>query len=184
MKFIPTDVDGCFVVELEALTDERGYFARAWCADEMADAGVATEIAQINMSSSSRAATIRGLHWRPLSHPEAKFVRCIAGRVFDVCVDIRHGSPTFLHWVGVELTPDNRKALAVPAGCAHGYQTLEPDSEVIYAVSAPFEPGVETGARWDEPSFGIDWPIREAVTLSEKDRAWPDFELRDKGSGG
>lgn len=184
MKFIPTDVDDCYIVELEPFADERGYFARAWCAEEMAEAGVVSEISQINMSSSIRVGTIRGLHWRPMTHPEAKFLRCIAGRVFDVCVDIRQESPTFLQWVGVELTPDNRRALAVPAGCAHGYQTLEPASEVLYAVSAPFEPGVETGARWDDPSFGIDWPIKEAITLSEKDREWPDFELQEKGISG
>lgn len=184
MKFIPTEVKGCFIVELEPFADERGYFARAWSSEEMDEAGVVAEISQINMSSSAKAGTIRGLHWRPLSHPEGKFVRSIAGRIFDVCVDIRRGSPTFLQWVGVELTPDNRRALSVPAGCAHGYQTLEPTSEVIYAVSAPFEHGVETGARWDDPAFGIDWPIREAITLSDKDRDWPDFELRDKGNSG
>lgn len=179
MKFIPTEVDGCFVVELEPFTDERGYFARAWCSAEMNEAGAADHIAQINMSSSIEVGTIRGLHWRPLSHPEAKFVRCLAGRVFDVCVDVRPGSSTYLSWVGVELTPDNRRAMAVPAGCAHGYQALEPSSEVIYAVSAPFEPGVETGARWDDPAFSIDWPIKREVTVSDKDDAWPRFETRE-----
>ena len=184
MKFIPTDVDGCHIVELEPITDERGYFARAWSAEEMTEAGIVAEISQINMSSSSTAGTIRGLHWRPMTYSEAKFVRCIAGGIFDVCVDVRRGSPTYLRWVGVELTPDNRRALAVPPGCAHGYQTLQPASEVLYAVSAPFAPGIETGVRWDDPSFGIDWPIKEAVILSEKDRGWPDFEMPGKESGG
>jgi len=182
VQFIPTQVDGCFIVELEPFTDDRGYFARAWCADELADHGVESSAAQINMMLSVKPGTIRGLHWRPLSHPEAKFVRCIAGRVFDVCVDVRPGSPTFLQSVGVELTSANRRALAVPPGCAHGFQSLEADSEVMYVASAPFEPGVETGARWNDPSFEINWPIADDVTLSDKDRLWPDFASR-KGAG-
>jgi len=165
------------MVELEPFTDERGYFARAWCADEMAAEGLEHHIAQINMSRSVQAGMIRGLHWRPDPYPEAKFVRCIAGRIFDVCVDVRPGSQTFLRWVGVELTPDNRLALAVPAGCAHAYQALDANSEVLYTASAPFEPGVEIGARWNDPSFGIEWPISEGVIVSEKDQSWPDFDV-------
>ena len=178
MEFRATEVEGCFIVELEPFTDERGYFARAWCADEMAGAGVEDHIAQVNMSLSRQAGMIRGLHWRPDPHPEAKFVRCIAGRIFDVCVDVRPGSPTYLRWVGVELTPQNRKALAVPAGCAHAYQALEDDSEIIYTASAPFEPGVEIGARWNDPAFGITWPISDGVIVSEKDESWPDYASR------
>ena len=178
MEFIPTEVEGCFIVELEPFTDERGYFARAWCADETSAAGVKDHIAQINMSLSRQAGMIRGLHWRPDPHPEAKFVRCIAGRIFDVCVDVRPGSPTYLQWVGVELTPQNRRALAVPAGCAHAYQALEDDSEIIYTASAPFEPGVEIGARWNDPAFGITWPISDGVIVSEKDESWPDYASR------
>jgi dTDP-4-dehydrorhamnose 3,5-epimerase len=178
VKFVPTEVEGCQVVELEPFSDDRGYFARAWCADEMAEADVANHIAQINMSLSKQPGMIRGLHWRPEPYPEAKFVRCIAGRVFDVCVDVRPGSPTYLRWVGVELSPGNRLAMAVPAGCAHAYQALEADSEVIYTASAPFQPGVEIGARWDDPSFGIEWPITDGVIVSEKDLSWPDFASR------
>jgi dTDP-4-dehydrorhamnose 3,5-epimerase len=181
VKFVPTEVEGCRIVELEPFTDERGYFARAWCADEMAQAGVDGHIAQINMSQSNQSGMIRGLHWRPDPYPEAKFVRCIAGRVFDVCVDVRPGSPTYLRWTGVELSPDNRLAMAVPAGCAHAYQALEDNSEVIYTASAPFEPGVEIGARWDDPSFGIEWPITDGVIVSEKDLSWPDFMSRLEG---
>ena len=181
MRFIPTQVEGCQIVELEPFSDERGYFARSWCADEMAAAGVEDHIAQINMSLSKSAGLIRGLHWRPDPHPEAKFVRCIAGRVFDVCVDVRPGSPTFLRWVGVELSPENRRALAVPAGCAHAYQALEDNSEVIYTASAAFEPGVEIGARWNDPSFGIEWPITDSVIVSDKDQNWPDFASRPGG---
>lgn len=181
MKFVATDVAGCQIVELEPFTDERGYFARAWCADEMAGAGVENHIAQINMSLSRQSGMIRGLHWRPDPYPEAKFVRCIAGRIFDVCVDVRPGSPTFLKWVGAELTPSNRLAMAVPVGCAHAYQSLDDNSEVIYTASAPFEPGVEIGARWDDPSFGIEWPIADGVIVSEKDSNWPDFASRLEG---
>jgi len=183
VKVVPTAVAGCFEVALEPITDERGYFARAWSSDEMQVVDAADHIAQINMSASAKAGTVRGLHWRPMTHPEAKFVRCIRGRVFDVCVDLRADSPTYLQWTGVELTPDNRLALAVPAGCAHGYQTLEPSSEVLYAVSAPFVPGVEVGARWDDPTFGIDWPIQDGVVLSDKDRMWPDFDVEEGRDG-
>ncbi len=175
MRFIETDIPDCRIVELEPFEDERGYFARAWCADEMTAEGLTATAAQVNMSLSVKPGTIRGLHWRPLDHPEAKFIRCIGGRVFDVCVDLRPDSPAFLTWVGVELTPDNRRALAVPAGCAHGYQALEPNSEVLYMASSPYVPGVEIGARWDDPAFGIEWPITGDVTLSDKDRSWPDF---------
>jgi dTDP-4-dehydrorhamnose 3,5-epimerase len=181
VRFTPTEVEGCRIVELEPFTDERGYFARAWCADEMAVEGLEDHIAQINMSLSKQAGMIRGLHWRPDPHPEAKFVRCIAGRIFDVCVDVRPGSPTFLRWVGVELSPENRLALSVPAGCAHAYQALEDNSEVLYTASAPFEPGVEIGARWNDPAFGIEWPIAASVIVSEKDLNWPDFASRQGG---
>jgi dTDP-4-dehydrorhamnose 3,5-epimerase len=176
VKFIATAVEGCRIVELEPITDERGYFARAWCADEFDAEGLENHIAQINMSRSGRSGMIRGLHWRPDAHPEAKFVRCIAGRVFDVCVDVRPESPTFLRWVGVELSPENRLALAVPAGCAHAYQALEDNSEVLYTASAPYQPGVEIGARWDDPAFAVAWPITDSVLVSEKDQNWPDFQ--------
>jgi dTDP-4-dehydrorhamnose 3,5-epimerase len=147
----------------------------------MAAEGLENRIAQINMSRSRQSGMIRGLHWRPDPYPEAKFVRCIAGRIFDVCVDVRPASATFLRWVGVELSPENRLALSVPAGCAHAYQALEDNSEVLYTASAPFEPGVEIGARWNDPAFGIEWPITDSVIVSEKDMNWPDFASRQGG---
>ena len=173
MQFAPTEVDGCFIVDLQPFADDRGFFARAWCAEEMLAAGAASHVAQINMSRSVHAGTIRGLHWQAEPHGEAKFVRCIAGRVFDVCVDVRPDSPTYLKWAGVELTPDNRKAFSVPAGCAHGYQGLDDNSEVLYLVSAAYAPGVERGLRWDDPAFGIEWPSADRVQVSDKDAAWP-----------
>jgi dTDP-4-dehydrorhamnose 3,5-epimerase len=174
LQFTPTDVDGCFVVDIEAHTDERGFFARAWCADEMEAAGAANHVAQINMSRSLEAGTIRGLHWQTEPHGESKFVRCLSGRIFDVCADVRPDSPTFMKWAAVELTPENHKAFSVPAGCAHGYQALADACEALYLVSSPYEPGVELGIRWDDPGFGIAWPIADA-SVSDKDQSWPDF---------
>lgn len=172
MKFEETPVAGCFVVDLEPIGDERGYFARAWCAGEMAGMGASDHVAQVNMSRSDHAGMIRGLHWQVEPHGEAKFVRCIAGRIFDVCVDMRPDSPTYLKWAGVELSPQNRRAFSVPAGCAHGYQALEGNSEVLYLVSSPYAPGVEQGIRWDDPRVGIEWPLAEDVQVSDKDASW------------
>jgi dTDP-4-dehydrorhamnose 3,5-epimerase len=176
MQFTPTDVEGCFVVDLQPITDERGFFARAWCSAETSAVGAADNVAQVNMSRSAVAGMIRGLHWQVDPHGEAKFVRCIAGRIFDVCVDMRPDSPTYLRWAGVELTPQNRRAFSVPAGCAHGYQAVDADSEVIYLVSTPYVPGAENGLRWDDPSIGITWPITEGVVVSDKDANWPLLE--------
>jgi dTDP-4-dehydrorhamnose 3,5-epimerase len=174
MRFEPTAIDGCRIVHLEPRGDDRGWFARAWCADELEAASSASAIAQINNSFTVQAGTIRGLHWQSPPHAEAKFVRCIGGAVFDVCVDLRADSPTFRSWVGVELSAANRLALVVPEGCAHGYQTLVPDSEVLYASSAPYAPDAERGARYDDPALGIDWPL-DAVGMSDKDLGWPPF---------
>lgn len=175
MEYKTTPVAGCHIVGLEPITDERGFFARAWCGDEAAEAGDAANVAQVNMSRSEQAGMIRGLHWQEDPHGEAKFVRCLAGRVFDVCVDMRPESPSYGAWAGVELTPQNRLAFSVPAGCAHGYQALDAGSEVLYMVSARYAPGVERGLRWDDPDLGIDWPIKTGVEVSSKDASWPDF---------
>lgn len=175
MKYTPTDVEGCRIVALEPRGDDRGFFARAWCAGEQRAEGLEDAVAQINLSRCAKAGTIRGLHWQADPHGEAKFSRCIRGRVFDVCVDVRPASPTFGRWVGVELTPDNRLAVHVPAGCAHGYQALEDGSELIYLVSTPYVAAAERGIRWDDPVFGIEWPIQFGVLLSDKDRSWPLF---------
>lgn len=177
MEISPQTVEGCFVVGLEPQIDERGYFARAFSVDEFRDAGMVSDISQINIAVSHRAGTIRGIHWQGDPHAEAKLVRCMRGRVFDVCVDVRPDSPTRGEWVGVELTGENGLALFVPPGCGHAHQTLEPDSAIIYSVSVPYTPGSERGARWDDPSFSIAWPIRSDVVVSEKDRAWPDFSF-------
>jgi dTDP-4-dehydrorhamnose 3,5-epimerase len=176
MEFEPTPVEGCFVASLNKLGDERGYFARAWCSDEMAKAGLVDHVSQVNMSSSEEVGLIRGLHWQAEPHGEAKFMRTISGRTFNVCADVRPDSPTFGKWFGVELSAENRLALVVPRGCANGYQALDAGSEVLYLTSTPYAPGVERGIRHDDPHFGIDWPIIDGIQVSEKDAKWDDFK--------
>lgn len=173
MEFHPQLIEGCHVVALELIADDRGFFARAFSTDELTQVGLDSHISQMNLSRSEAAGTIRGIHWQKPPYEEAKFVRCIRGRVFDVCVDLRPESFTWGQWVGVELTAENRLALYIPPGCGHAYQTLEPGTEVLYSTSAPYVPDNECGARWDDPAFDIDWPLRENVILSPKDQAWP-----------
>ena len=174
MKFIETPLAGCYVVELEKRGDDRGFFARAWCQNEFADLGLPESFVQVNMSASSEAGTLRGFHWQVEPHAEAKYVRCVKGSIFDVAIDVRPDSPTYTQWFGVELSASNRSALFVPAGFAHGYQTLGPDTELLYQSSAFYAPEAERGARWDDPLFGVEWPIA-TPTLSEKDQSWPNF---------
>jgi dTDP-4-dehydrorhamnose 3,5-epimerase len=177
MDFRPQSVDGCHLIALEPHVDERGSFARAFAVDEFERAGLESAISQMNLSHSRAVGTIRGIHWQSEPHTEAKFVRCIQGHVFDVCVDVRPGSPTRGRWVGVELSPENGLALYIPAGCGHAHQALEPDSKVLYTTSVPYAPQSESGARWDDPLFAIDWPISVGVVVSEKDLSWPDFRF-------
>jgi dTDP-4-dehydrorhamnose 3,5-epimerase len=171
-----TSIDGCMVLALEPHVDERGFFARAFDAEKLAEAGMITEVAQINMAHSRRMGTIRGIHWQRAPHAEAKFVRCVRGSVFDVCVDVRAGSATSGRWFGVELSTENNLALYVPPGCGHVNQSLAPDTTILYTVSVPYAPETEMGARWDDRAFAIDWPVTENVIVSAKDRAWPDWE--------
>jgi dTDP-4-dehydrorhamnose 3,5-epimerase len=162
---------------LEPHFDARGSFARAFSADDFAAMGLAGTVSQINLAHSRRTGTIRGIHWQSEPFGEAKLVRCVQGRIFDVCVDVREGSPTLGRWVGVELSADNGLAVYVPPGCGHAHQTLEDDTRVLYTTSAPYEPGAERGARWDDPALSIAWPVTEGVILSEKDRAWPNLSI-------
>lgn len=166
------------IVELEEHVDERGSFARTWCRDEMAEAGLAAELAQCSVSKNRRAGTLRGLHYQRAPHEEAKLVRCTRGRIFDVAVDLRTGSATRGRWVGVELDPENGRALYVPEGCAHGFQTLEDDSEIFYQMSAFYEPAAGSGVRWNDPAFGIRWPLPVSA-MAPRDEAWPDFRDGD-----
>jgi dTDP-4-dehydrorhamnose 3,5-epimerase len=174
--FEPAEIDGAFLVSMEPRGDERGWFARAWCEEEARAAGIEMRAVQSNVSFNARLGTIRGLHWQVEPHGEAKLLRCTAGEVFDVMADVRPGSPTYGRWQGVHLRAGDRRLVYIPEGCAHGYQALADDSEVSYHVSHVYVPGAERGIRPDDPAFGIDWPIREAI-VSDKDASWPDFEL-------
>jgi dTDP-4-dehydrorhamnose 3,5-epimerase len=175
MRFVPAGLDGAYVIELEPYEDERGSFARIWCRDELAAHGLTAELAQCSISRNARAGTLRGLHFQRAPHEEAKLVRCTRGSIFDVIVDLRPGSPTRSRWVGVELEAERGNALYVPEGFAHGFQTLVDDAEVLYMISHRYVPEAAGGVRWNDPAFAIDWPEARARTISDRDRAWPDF---------
>lgn len=174
MKFSETKLRGAFAVDIEPIGDERGFFARGWCRKEFEALGMTTQVAQTNMSHNVEKGTLRGMHWQTDPHRESKYVRCVRGAILDVIVDLRPDSPTFMQWVGVELTAENRRTLFVPEHFAHGFQTLEDDTEVHYQVSEFYAPEAERGARYDDPGFGIVWPLPVSA-ISDKDRQWPDF---------
>ena len=181
MRFTQTSIAGAWLVEPEPRGDERGSFARLWCRDEFGKHGLRADFVQCNASSSRHRGTLRGLHYQIAPHEEVKLISCIRGRVFDVIVDLRPQSRTFLKWFGVELSPATKTMAYVPEGCAHGYLTLEDDSEVTYPVTTFYTPGAERGLRWDDPAIAIEWPIAPVV-ISEKDRNWPDWQ--SDGTGG
>ncbi len=169
MKLTPTALAGVFVVDLERVEDERGFFARTYCPDELASHRISFTTRQSSISFNHRRGTLRGLHWQAAPAPEEKLVRCTHGAIFDVAVDLRAHSPTYRQWVGVELTAENRRQLFVPAHFAHGFITLADATEVSYQISEPFRPELARGARWDDPAFGIKWPLSPTV-ISERDR--------------
>lgn len=175
MRFVETELPGAYVVELEEHVDERGFFARIWCRDELADHGLTAELAQCSLSRTAAADTVRGMHFQRSPHEEAKLVRCTRGAIFDVIVDLRRGSPTFGRWFGAELDEAGGRAMYVPEGFAHGFQTLVDDVDVVYMISTPYAPEASSGVRWDDPFFAIEWPPAEARVISERDRSWPDF---------
>ena len=172
MIFTETPLAGAFVIDLEQIEDERGFFARAWAADEFEAHGIDATVAQTNMSRTLKAGTFRGFHWQDPPHGEAKTVRCIAGAVHNVIVDMRPDSPTFQQWFGVDLTADNLRMLFIPEQFANGFLILEDDTTLLYNVSRPYGPGNERGLRWDNPLIGVDWP-RPIEHVSDKDPAWP-----------
>ena len=176
MIFRETELAGAYVIEVERREDERGFFARAWCSREFEGHSLSGSIAQCNVSFNHLAGTLRGLHYQVPPKEEAKLIRCTRGAIHDVIVDLRPASPTFKGWIGVELTAENRRALYVPEGFAHGYQTLVDETETFYQVSEFFTLEAERGLRWNDPAFGIEWPPVVERILSEKDRSWPDFE--------
>jgi dTDP-4-dehydrorhamnose 3,5-epimerase len=174
MQFIETAVAGAYIVEPQVRGDERGFFARLWCQEEFAAHGLAAVFVQCNASLSTERGTLRGLHYQVAPFEEVKLVRCIRGAVFDVFVDLRPQSGSYMRWAGVELTADNRRAVYVPGGCAHGYLTLVDNTEVEYPVSQSYQPAAERGLRWNDPSVDIEWPFAPC-SLSVKDRSWPDY---------
>lgn len=172
MRFSQVDIPGARIVDLDRHEDERGWFARAWCAREFAKEGLAASVVQVNVSRNRRAGTVRGMHFQLPPSEEGKLVRCLRGRVFDVVVDLRPESPTHRRWAGVELDEASGRALYIPPGCAHGFQTLQDDCELLYLMSEFFDPATATGVRYDDPALGIRWP-RPVTEISEKDRSWP-----------
>lgn len=174
MRFATTGLAGVVVVEAEPRGDERGAFARLHCPDEFAAAGRPFVPAQTSLSRNPRAFTLRGLHHQPAPHAEVKLVRCVRGRIYDVAVDLRPQSPTHRRWTACELSADNLRALLVPEGVAHGFLTLEPDSDVLYQIAPKYAPGHEAGVRWDDPAFAIDWPAPPQV-ISPRDAGYPDY---------
>jgi dTDP-4-dehydrorhamnose 3,5-epimerase len=166
--FQETELRGCFVVEPEPVADERGWFARLFSTDEFERHGLNATISQVSVSHNTKAGTLRGLHYQRAPHEEAKLIRCIRGRVFDVAVDLASR-----RWTAVELSAANGLAFYIPDGFAHGFLTLEPDSELLYEISVPYAPEASAGVRWDDPSLAIDWPMTGELTVSERDRALP-----------
>lgn len=177
MRITETKLKGVFLVEPKRFEDERGFFAPAFSAREFVAHGMAGNFVENNISFSTKRGTLRGLHYQAAPYGQSKLVRCTRGAIFDVAVDIRPDSPTFRQWVGVELTEENRSMLYVPGDCAHGYQTLENNSEVFYMVSAVYAPESGRGIRWNDPAFGIEWPEVDERVLVERDRNYPDFAL-------
>lgn len=174
MRFTETEIAGVVIVDAEPHRDGRGFFARLQCPEAFAAAGHPFAPAQTSVSHNRRAGTLRGVHFQPSPHAEVKLVRAVRGRLFDVAVDLRPDSPTHRRWTASELSAQNGRALLIPEGVAHGFLTLEDDTDVLYQIAPRFEPGHEAGVRWDDPAFGIDWPQRPTV-ISDRDAAYPDY---------
>jgi dTDP-4-dehydrorhamnose 3,5-epimerase len=173
--FAPAGVEGAWLVDLERYEDERGWFARAWSRQEFADRGLATDVDDVNLSFNARRGTIRGMHFQLPPHQEVKLVRCVAGAVHDVLVDLRPDSSSYRRTTAVELSAANGRLLYIPAGVAHGFQTLEDGTQVLYQMIGRYEPAAARGVRFDDPAFAIEWHELGEPTVAERDRAWPDF---------
>ena len=175
MHMTATPLAGVYVLDPERFADERGFFARVWDGTELAAAGLNGALAHASVSYNHRAGTLRGMHYQRVPFEEAKLVRCTQGAIFDVALDLRPASPTFRQWHAVELTAANRRMLYIPEGCAHGFQTLADNSEVLYLISAPYSPAHGAGVRWDDPAFGIAWPPAAHRIMADRDASYPDF---------
>ena len=177
MRFLDTPLSGVWVMELEQLGDERGWFARTFDAKEFRDRGLDPTVAQCNASFNTQRDILRGMHYQAEPHGESKLVRCVRGSIFDVAVDLRPDSATYCAWHGVELSAANRLALYIPAGLAHGFQTLSSDCEVLYQMGAPYVAKSARGVRWDDPAFDIRWPAPHGKrVISKRDATYPDFK--------
>ena len=176
MRFHPTPIPGVVVIELEPRRDDRGFFARTWAPEAFAAHGLPTGLVQASLSRNDRRGTVRGMHMQLPPSAEGKLVRCTRGAIYDVVIDLRPGSPTYRRHAGVELTADAGNALFIPPLLAHGFQTLVTDTDVFYQMTDVYAPALAHGVRWDDPAFGIDWPIREGITIVERDRDYPDFD--------
>ena len=180
MIFTETPLPGAYLIELEPLADERGFFARSYCAEEFAARNLGPALKQCSVSFNVRSGTLRGLHYQGAPHEEHKLVRCTAGAVFDVIVDIRTASPTYRRWFGAELTMDNRRSLFIPPGFAHGFVSLTDDTEVYYMISVAHSPELGRGLRWNDPAFAIEWPMPPTV-ISARDASYPLLDARGRG---
>jgi dTDP-4-dehydrorhamnose 3,5-epimerase len=175
--FTETLLAGAFVIDVDRIKDERGFFARTWCEREFAARGLETRLVQCSISFNTQMGTLRGLHYQVAPHAEVKVVRCTAGSIFDVVVDLRPESPTFAQHYAVVLSAENRRMLYIPRGFAHGFQTLADATEVSYQMSEFYEPAYARGVRWDDPAFGIEWPPVGERIINERDRTYPDLSL-------
>jgi len=177
MTFTELKLTGAYIIDLERREDPRGFFARSWCRKEFGDHGLCEEFVQINVGYSTKKGTLRGMHHQAAPHEEVKVVRCTMGAIYDVIIDLRPDSPTFRGWTGVELNSGNHRMLYVPEGFAHGYQTLEDGTEICYQTSRSYVPESARGNRYDDPAFGVEWPL-PVSSISDSDRSWPDFPVR------
>jgi dTDP-4-dehydrorhamnose 3,5-epimerase len=176
MIFQPTAIPGVWVIDIEPHYDDRGFFARSWCGRETAARGLNPASAQCSISYNHRRGTLRGLHYQAAPRAEAKWIRCTRGAVLDVAVDLRPQSPAYGKWFAVELTDESRRMMYVPEGVAHGFQTLKDDTELFYQISEYYVPELARGVRWNDPAFGISWPIPDPI-LSDRDRSFADVRL-------
>jgi len=175
VKFVETPLQGAYIIELEPVEDERGFFARSWCQDEFRAHGLNAKLAQCSISFNKKRGTLRGMHYQTKPYEEVKLVRCTRGAVYDVMIDLRPDSATFERWLAVELSSENRKALYVPEGFAHGFQTLVDDVEMFYQISGSYKPEYAAGVRWDDPAFGITWPMVRPI-VSGRDLSYAPFK--------
>ena len=176
MKFTRIPFEGVYVIEIEPVFDERGFFARTWQQEEFLAHGLGSDFTQCSISSNARRGTLRGLHYQDEPYQEAKLVRCSAGAIWDVVIDLRQESPTHAKWFAIELTKANRRMLYAPEGFAHGFQTLADETEVFYQITQSYQPQSARGVRWDDPFFHIEWPIKDPI-LSPRDKSFPDYAL-------